>query len=205
VRRGSRHLSTGPPSMATSKRKTRAPGDRTRQALLDAAVAIWSQSGIDAVTMHEVALRAGKTRRTVYHHFSDRQELLSAARQNIDAALNTAFSDIHPERLGDPFDLVAGLVVEAPEIVRSHLRDMLDQNGGDLALRRRAIRYFKKMHREGRLHEHVDPTQAALVIFGMWFAAMLSTSMAADAASRRMQAKQFTNTFRQVVFRALVK
>jgi len=65
--------------------------------------------------------------------------------------------------------------------------------------------YFKKMHREGRLHEHVDPTQAALVILGMWFAAMLSTSMAADAAGRRMQAKQFTTSFRQVVFRALVK
>jgi hypothetical protein len=34
---------------------------------------------------------------------------------------------------------------------------------------------------------------------------MLSVSMGADAPSRRMQAKQFTNTFRQVVFRALVK
>ena len=205
VRPGSRHVSTGPRSLETPKRKTRAPGDRTRRALLDAAVAIWSQSGIDTVTMHEVAKRAGKTRRTVYHHFSDRQQLLSAARQNIEAAINTAFSDVHPEQLGDPFDLVAGLVVEAPEIVRSHLRDMLDQNGGDLALRRRAIRYFKKLHREGRLRENVDPTQAALVIFGMWFAAMLSVSMGADAPSRRMQAKQFTNTFRQIVFRALVK
>ena len=186
-------------------RKSSASGDRTRQALLDAAVAIWSQSGTDSVTMNEVALRAGKTRRTVYHHFSDRDELLSAARQHIEAVLNTAFSDNHPEELGDPFDLVAGLVVEAPESVRSHLRDMLDQNGRDLPLRRRGIRYFKKLHKEGRLYEGVDPEQAALVIFGMWFSAILSVSMADTVTARRAQAGQFTAAFRQVVHRALVK
>lgn len=186
-----------------TRRRRRAPGDQTRRALLDAAVAIWSEAGIENVTMHEVARRAGKTRGTVYHHFAEREALLAATRQHLDDVLGMLFSDEH-EGHGDPFQLVPGLAADNPEVVRSYVRGMLDGDARQSPLVQRGIRYFKSLHAQGRLHPGVDPSQAALSVLAMWFAAILSVSMGATASERRAQAKLFTSTFRHVVFRSLV-
>ncbi|WP_028923047.1 TetR/AcrR family transcriptional regulator [Pseudonocardia acaciae] len=55
-----------------------ARGRRTRAALLSAARELVERDGLAALTMAEVAERAGRTRRAVYLHFSTRTELLLA-------------------------------------------------------------------------------------------------------------------------------
>jgi AcrR family transcriptional regulator len=57
---------------------TNARSRRTRAALLAAARAILEELGFEALTMTEVAERAGVTRRAVYMHFSSRAELVGA-------------------------------------------------------------------------------------------------------------------------------
>ena len=49
-----------------------------KRALVDAALALMREDGIDAVTMSKVATRSGVSSGAPYRHFKDRQELLRA-------------------------------------------------------------------------------------------------------------------------------
>jgi AcrR family transcriptional regulator len=60
-----------------------------RRRLIDAAVAVLGEVGADRLTMDMVAERADAATRTVYNHFSTRQELLAA----VQAHLLEAFRD----------------------------------------------------------------------------------------------------------------
>ncbi len=51
---------------------------RTQQALLDAAEALFAEQGVDATSVAEVAERAGTSIGAVYHHFRDKKALLYA-------------------------------------------------------------------------------------------------------------------------------
>jgi TetR/AcrR family transcriptional repressor of nem operon len=52
---------------------------RTRQALLDAALALFSEQGLDAPSLDAICERAGCTRGAFYVHFADRDALIAAA------------------------------------------------------------------------------------------------------------------------------
>lgn len=65
---------------------------RTRQALLDSALAIAQAEGPQAVTMDRVAAEAGVSRRAVYLHVSSRTELFVALLEHVDERLDLAAS-----------------------------------------------------------------------------------------------------------------
>jgi len=184
-------------------RRTRVNGDSTREALLGASIAIWAERGMGAVTMHGVGERAGRTRGTVYHHFADRDELLRATKQHLEASLQDLFSD-HREALGDPIDVVSGLVAESPEMMRSMFRDMLDLGVRENPLVSRAVRYFEALHRQGIVRDGVDPRDAALTVLSLWFGALLTVSLVAAPRARRESAQRYKRLFREVVYGSLV-
>jgi AcrR family transcriptional regulator len=49
---------------------------RTREALLDAAAAVFAQRGFQGASLDEIAATAGYTRGAIYKHFADKEELL---------------------------------------------------------------------------------------------------------------------------------
>jgi AcrR family transcriptional regulator len=49
---------------------------RTREALLDAAAAVFAKRGFHAASLDEIAETAGYTRGAIYKHFADKEELL---------------------------------------------------------------------------------------------------------------------------------
>jgi len=51
---------------------------RTRQALLDAALTLFSETGLDAPSLDAICARAGCTRGAFYVHFADRDALIAA-------------------------------------------------------------------------------------------------------------------------------
>lgn len=62
-------------------RKSKELTRNTYEALLDAAVEIFSHKGYSNSTFHEIAERAGLTRGAIYWHFTGKIELLDAALQ----------------------------------------------------------------------------------------------------------------------------
>src|SRR6202142_2999043 len=61
-----------------AKRKTDYHHGRLRQALIETAVKTIAQHGIDALSLRELAARAGVSPGAPYHHFSNRSELLAS-------------------------------------------------------------------------------------------------------------------------------
>jgi TetR/AcrR family acrAB operon transcriptional repressor len=78
-------------------RKTKAATDETRQAILAAALQVFSQRGYAATRLDDVGLAAGVTRGAVYWHFKTKAELytviVSEAYAQLDAVLTAAWQN----------------------------------------------------------------------------------------------------------------
>jgi AcrR family transcriptional regulator len=65
----------------------------TRQRLVDAALQVASERGLEGVTMREVARRTGSTPMAAYHHVADRAELIRLVVNEIGARLELGPDD----------------------------------------------------------------------------------------------------------------
>ena len=79
---------------------------RTRAALLEAALALFAERGIDGTALHEVAARAGVSNGTFYNYFRTRDQLVEAANgllaQRLNETVATAYASVR-----DPIERVS--------------------------------------------------------------------------------------------------
>jgi len=59
-------------------RKTKEDALKTREAILDAAIQVFSVRGVSRTTLANIAKEAGVTRGAIYWHFKDKEDLLAA-------------------------------------------------------------------------------------------------------------------------------
>lgn len=59
-------------------RKTKEEALKTREAILDAAIKVFSVRGVSRTTLANIAKKAGVTRGAIYWHFKNKEDLLSA-------------------------------------------------------------------------------------------------------------------------------
>lgn len=98
-------------------RRTKEEAERTRQAILEAALTVFSEQGYQAARLAEIASAAGTTRGAIYHHFQNKvglyQALIAAASQQGGSAIQTAvaaggtFAEICRKILENTFALLA--------------------------------------------------------------------------------------------------
>lgn len=93
---------------------------RTRAAVIDAARTLFLRQGYAGTTMEEIAALAGRTKRTVYNNFSDKEALFTQIVEDV-IAYAEAFARELPEEL-------------AEGITAANLRTSLDDLGRRLAL-----------------------------------------------------------------------
>jgi len=80
----------GSESRAASARPVRADAQRNLEGLLQAALAVFATSGVDA-PVREIAVKAGLGVGTVYRHFPQRSDLIAAVfRHEVDACADAA-------------------------------------------------------------------------------------------------------------------
>ncbi|BET95792.1 multidrug efflux transporter transcriptional repressor AcrR [Xenorhabdus sp. TCT-1] len=58
-------------------RKTKQQANQTRQQIIDAAIKIFSERGVSATSLSDIATAAGVTRGAIYWHFKNKTDLLS--------------------------------------------------------------------------------------------------------------------------------
>jgi AcrR family transcriptional regulator len=80
----------------------------TRARILDAAVAVLAQTGLEALTMPAVAEQADVALRTVYNHFPSKEALAVAAYDRLAEASQHAVAELPSE--GTPRDRVARFI-----------------------------------------------------------------------------------------------
>jgi AcrR family transcriptional regulator len=67
---------------------------RTRDALLDAALTVFARRGFHGASLDEIAETAGYTRGAIYKHFADKEELLLAACERLNDRVIADFAAI---------------------------------------------------------------------------------------------------------------
>jgi len=72
---------------------------RTREAILDAATAVFAQQGYHAVTMKDVASAAGYTAPSLYNYFGSKEEIFGALLERIHLANLGTFDEPVPSGL----------------------------------------------------------------------------------------------------------
>lgn len=73
-----------------------------RERLQRAAVELFRERGYEAVTVAEIAERAGLTKRTFFNHFTDKREVLFAGAADLEAEVLRRLKDA--DRAASPFD-----------------------------------------------------------------------------------------------------
>jgi TetR/AcrR family transcriptional repressor of nem operon len=82
------HRSPAPSPSAPSREDSKR---ETREALVRAAIELFSEQGLDAPSLDAICERAGKTRGAFYVHFATRDDLLAAAMERRNTALIESF------------------------------------------------------------------------------------------------------------------
>lgn len=64
-------------------RRTKEEAERTRQAILDAAVTVFSDRGVAKATLQNIAQQADVTRGAIYWHFANKVEIFDALHEHL--------------------------------------------------------------------------------------------------------------------------
>jgi AcrR family transcriptional regulator len=89
-------MTTRTRAAAPRRRRTYHHGD-LRRALVEAALALITEGDVGAVSLREVARRAGVTAAAPYHHFRDKEALLAALAEEGFRALNIRMEEAEAE------------------------------------------------------------------------------------------------------------
>ncbi|MGE4306541.1 MAG: TetR/AcrR family transcriptional regulator [Novosphingobium sp.] len=97
--------------------------DETHVALIETAVRLVSEKGMEALSLSEVAREAGVNRTTIYYHFESREALVEAVREWSARQLAAAFAPSSSRE--DRTRYIARFVIENPEVIDLWATDFL--------------------------------------------------------------------------------
>lgn len=111
---GSRH--------ATAQRRNKG-FEETHREMIETAVRLISQTGVDALSISAVARSMGVNRTTVYYHFDSREALIAGVKGWSAEQLGKAFEFSGP--LADRIDYIIRFVLDHPELIKLWIEDFL--------------------------------------------------------------------------------
>jgi AcrR family transcriptional regulator len=126
-RRWAVSLDDGPPAGASASRQGLQTRRQRRERILDAALAIGSSGGYEAVQMRAVAQRAGVAVGTVYRHFPSKVHVLVSALERVLQRLgadieSAASADTARQRLNDLIDHLNNAMLGDPLLAEAMIR-----------------------------------------------------------------------------------
>ena len=95
-------------------RRTKEEAEQTRQALLDAALVVFSRDGFAASRLVDIAAEAGVTRGAIYHHFDNKANLYLALLKRAEAE-QQAVMDAAIEEGGNIADITSRIMARSFE------------------------------------------------------------------------------------------
>lgn len=102
-------------------RKTKEEAEETRRLLLDAALKLFSENGIQNTTLTAVAKEAGVTRGAIYWHFKAKADMLQALWEMVLGPLDQVYETLLAEQGDDPLTHLGSATAEfLMEIVNNH-------------------------------------------------------------------------------------
>lgn len=105
--------------------------EETHRAMIETAVRLISQTGVEALSMALLARAMGINRTTVYYHFESREALISAVKAWSAEQLSKAFEPVAPQH--GRIDYTTRFVLENPALIKLWIDDLISE--GDIRTR----------------------------------------------------------------------
>jgi AcrR family transcriptional regulator len=115
------------PAEATIQRRFKCFDD-THQEMIETAVRLISEKGLDSLSISAVARALGINRTTVYYHFDSREALIKAVKDWSAAQLARAFRLHTPQH--ERIDYITRFVLENPELIKLWIEEFV--SAGDI-------------------------------------------------------------------------
>ncbi|MEU6055350.1 ScbR family autoregulator-binding transcription factor [Streptomyces xanthochromogenes] len=154
---------------------------RTRQAILEAAAAVFEQRGYEAATITEILKVAGVTKGALYFHFESKEALAQGVLGEQDQKIAVRAQSTKVQELVDTA-LLHAYRVRTNSLVRAGVRlsldqraDGIDRSGPFLRWREATLHLLDSAMRQGELLPHVVTAETADVYVGA-FAGLQSMS-----------------------------
>jgi AcrR family transcriptional regulator len=165
-------------------RRTKEDAGKTRNDILNAAVALFAEKGVSNTSLQEIARAANVTRGAVYWHFKNKVEVFDALHERlhrpfVDMILEDIEKD-HPEPLDQLRALCINILLQLEtDIAKTQALKLFlirCEYTGDLAsykAKHRAkkaesmklfCRYFEKAQQQGKLPPNADPELLAMSV-----------------------------------------
>ncbi len=168
-------------------RKTKEEAQATREQLLDAAELLFSEQGVSATSLNDIARAAGLTRGAVYWHFENKSDLLMALWDRVALPIEQAFAEADQSagddillllerkscwiaeniEQNDRIRLLMNILMLRCEFAtetagaRTHFLNIREECIGEVR------GHFEHAIHSGKIGAHNDAEQAALGLFGL--------------------------------------
>lgn len=174
-------MTTDATTTDTAARRPRGRPGHDREAVLRTAIDVFNRRGFDATSISDLAAELGVTKSAVYHHFSSKEALLSAALDEALEGLSSAVEAAATASDGEPSAVRLRATVEAAvRILVAHLPavTLLLRVRGNSDVERSAVERRRHIDErlatlvrhaaeEGDLRRDVDPDVISRLVFGM--------------------------------------
>jgi AcrR family transcriptional regulator len=174
----------------------------TRELLMKTAMLLMAEVGEQAVSVSEVARRAGVTRPGAYYHFKKKEDLIAAVEEKLDKELIYTLDRSFAKR--ESFEDASDLSAEDLSLLKIRIQQMLR----DGARKDPLIAHYRKLFRwhakHGHLREGMDPDMTAIITASASLVGLFLVLNGADSVEERAkQAKRFRKTYKTFVFEGI--
>lgn len=111
------------PAIAQTVQRRNKGFEETHQQLIETAVRLISEKGVEALSVAAVARAVGINRTTVYYHFENRDALLAAVKRWSSEQLAKGLSMAAPQQ--ERMDFIIRFVLENPELIKLWIDDFI--------------------------------------------------------------------------------
>ena len=178
--------------MTATSSPARADAQRNRQALLDAAHAVFAEAGLEA-SLDEIAQRAGVGNATLYRHFGSRcglavATLVAEMTRYAEAAETAARADDPWQGLADYITTICAMQARnrgLADLVTSETVQDPDVDALRSRARRATIRTIRRAQRAGALRTDFTPQDVLLILMAN-AGVVARTGLQAEVASPRV-------------------
>ncbi len=190
--------------ISAAVRRRRDPAS-TREAILAAARALMAERGPEAMTISEVAHRAGVNRGTAYQHFRTRDELAAAVMHGFGQRLTAMLTEQSP--VGERIDRFLAFFVEHPEFARLWIYDMLaSPDGAPSDSWRVFVTTLEGFAQASDTQPGIDPEMLARILVGApLFWSLWVQKSTVDDDDRRRAVARFAREIKRLLLFGVMK
>ena len=174
----------------------------TRELLMKTAMLLMAEVGEQAVSVSEVARRAGVTRPGAYYHFKKKEDLIAAVEEKLDKELIYTLDRSFARR--ESFTDASDLSAEDLSLLRIRIQQMLRDGARKDPLIAHYCKLFRWHAKHGHLRDGTDPEMSAIITASASLVGLFLVLKGANSVKERAkQAKRFRKTYMTFVFEGL--